>query len=210
MIILIDGYNLLRQIFPKSKRLLDQQRNHLVKQLSIYRTKKTNIKEIVLVFDAGPFGHATREIQHGITIVFSGQKSNADNWIHNFVKRNKGKEILLISRDRELVLRCEKHNAKSMDVLEFYSIMNSCILEQNAGSLEESSSTIYKFEESDYFDDIPTQVSEEALDLLMEEASLYETPQKIDLYEEIKKKKGNAHKPSKKERKIINTLKKLK
>ena len=109
MIVIIDGYNLLKQVFYKVKGKLDAQRKHFIKQLGHYKSKKGDgIKEIIVVFDGGHFRHATREIHSGIVVVFSGQKSSADQWIAEYVEKHKGKEFLLVSKDRELISKCKK------------------------------------------------------------------------------------------------------
>ena len=40
MIVVIDGYNLLKQIFPGKKDTLAKQRDFFIKQLSHYKSKK--------------------------------------------------------------------------------------------------------------------------------------------------------------------------
>ena len=63
MIIIIDGYNLLKQVFPRVKRKLDKQRKKFISQLGYYKKQKLEtIKDIIVVFDGGFFNHATREI----------------------------------------------------------------------------------------------------------------------------------------------------
>ena len=44
MVLLIDGYNLLRNIFHKQKGKLDKQRKDLIQQLSYYKKKKNQNK----------------------------------------------------------------------------------------------------------------------------------------------------------------------
>ena len=74
MIILIDGYNLLKQVFPHIRGKLDAQRKFFVQQLGFYKHKKAkDIKDIIVVFDGGQLSHATREVWDGIVVIFSGQ-----------------------------------------------------------------------------------------------------------------------------------------
>ena len=92
MILVIDGYNLLKQIFPGIKESLEKQRLQFIRQLSYYKSKKTDIKDIVVVFDAGPSSHATREVRSGIVVVYSGQKTfrsspQSQSPITNFINR---------------------------------------------------------------------------------------------------------------------------
>ena len=211
MVILIDGYNLLRQIFPKAKGQLDRQRNQLAKELGFYKKKKKeNINEIILVFDSGPFNRALREIKHGIVVMFSGQKSSADEWIAHYTQSHKNQEIVLVTLDRELINICKSPHVEQMDVYKFYKILQDNLYQE----LEESiprSSPAQKFEDnyaSPHLENL--EVDSEALDLLMEEAHILHIDKKEDEPEEPMKRKGTANKLSKKKKKIYATLKKLK
>src|SRR6266700_1479507 len=129
MIIIIVGYNLLKNLFPGAKNNLDKQIKNLIAQLAYYKSKKEQeIKEILVVFDAGPSNHATRSVKSGIVVVFSGTRSSADNWILNFVERNKNSEILVITLDRALREACSNLGADSLDVYEFNKILQQRIL----------------------------------------------------------------------------------
>ncbi len=128
MIIIIDGYNLLKQIFPGAKRTLDKQRTAFIQQLAYYKSKKPQISEIIVVFDAGPSTHATREIKSGVVVVYSGVKSSADAWILLFVERNKGKELLVVTLDRALREACHTFHADTLDVYEFYKMLQHNLL----------------------------------------------------------------------------------
>ena len=127
MIILIDGYNLLRNIFHKEKGKLTKQREELVKQLSHYKKKKKH--EVVIVFDGGLFNHASREIRGGVVVIFSGQRSIADDWIYDFSERNKEKEIMLVSEDRSLVDKCRRFGVDGLKTHDFYNLLQDSLLE---------------------------------------------------------------------------------
>ena len=114
MVIIIDGYNLLRAMFPKVKGRLTKQRDQLVKSLGIYKSKKDH--DITIVFDAGPFRHAVREVHEGVAVVFAGQGRSADDYIVDYVKKHKEKEKLLVSNDRELINRCDRYNIDKISV----------------------------------------------------------------------------------------------
>lgn len=213
MIVIIDGYNLLKQLFPGAKGLIDQQREHFIRQLGYYQQKKhKEIKEIIVVFDAGPFRHATREIKHGITVVFSGQKSNADNWIIDFTERKKGQEILVITMDRELIESCGKNGAQALSSLEFYQLMQKCILE-NAPQKSTFSviTTLEKYEPIDLDDEFSqSPIDQHALDLLMEQESINITKDvaKNDKLPQ-QQRKGSGFTLSKEEKKAYTKIKKL-
>ncbi len=138
MVVVIDGYNLLKQIFYKQKDKLHKQRDELIKQLAFYYDKKKEvISQIVVVFDAGPFLHASREVHGGVVVMFSGQRSNADRWIVSFVEKNKHKSLLVITTDRELRNQCENKGADSMEVGSFYSILQNALLDDVVAIIEQ-------------------------------------------------------------------------
>lgn len=217
MIVVIDGYNLLRSIFSKERGKLDRQRKELVEQLGFYKKQRAEkIKEIVLVFDGGHSTRATREIRHGVTVVFSGQRQDADQWIIDFVERKVGHEIMLVSRDRELGEKCKKMGAEVIKVLDFYKIMQERLLEKAEREMtrEVQDSGIKK-----YVDDKNGGVGEiesEALDLLMRQASMQGDTfvdmykkEDFDFFEEEDRQKGRSKTPSKKKKKRFSKLKKL-
>lgn len=208
MIVIIDGYNLLKSVFHRVKGKLDKQRTQLIKELGFYKQLRPDITNIILVFDAGPFGHATREVHSGIVVVFAGQRSTADRWIVDYVKRNKEKEMLLVSRDRELVRKCERYGADAFDVDDFYQIVQNAILDDVTHDMQTDSpdGTTHKFE--DESSEIKN-VSSQALDLLMEQSTV-EGYHKEDAYkQEARRKKRKAHTPSKEDKRLSKKIKKL-
>ena len=213
MIIIIDGYNLLKAVFHRVKGKLDNQRKHFVKQLGHYKSKKPDIKEIVLVFDGGHFRHATREISNGIVVIFSGQKSTADEWIKKYVKNHKDFEMLLVSRDRELKSKCENYGADPIDVEDFYNLVQNAILEEITIN-QNKDTTTQKFEDETYFDetgfDEDFKANDKILDLLMEESEIEPLLKEKEKFE--KRDKDNKHKQqklSKREKRIYQKIKKL-
>ncbi len=215
MVVLIDGYNLLRQIMPQHKRTPDAQKQHLIKLLSYYKAKKKKeLKDIILVFDAGPFSHASREVKQGVSIIFSGQKSSADEWIIEYAEKHRELNILVITKDRKLILECARHGTSSMDVFEFYNIMQSSILSdaEHRADTEKQATVLQR--DAIKYDDLGCDVLENfnkssTVDLLMEEASIT-LPQKDNSLEPVQKNKGCSLALSKKEKKLYATLKKLK
>ena len=213
MIVIIDGYNLLKQLFPKQRENLNKQRKQLIKQLSYYKIKKfEDITEIILVFDGGIFQHATREIHSGIIVIFSGQKSSADEWILNHVEKHKEKEILLVTLDKELISNCQQYGTDSINVFDFYKIMQNALLENAEEKLitKNAIDTLQKYKTSfEDNKDIP-QIDNKALDLLMEQASInINNEKKDDIYLDKKTRKSKTQKPSKKEKKLYKKIKKL-
>jgi hypothetical protein len=206
MILLIDGYNLLRQIYPKEKGLLDRQRKYLVKEIGLYKKKKNKINEIIIVFDAGPFLHATREIKNGVVIVFSGQKKSADDWIISYTFKNFNKEILVVSLDRKLIDSCNKNNTCSLGVFDFYDMVKEELKVKY--DYEEVNTLLDKYD--DYYEESVGSKNKELLNDLMglyTRDELISKEKKEEFYKEDKKIKRN--KISKKAKKKLRKIKKL-
>lgn len=214
MIVVIDGYNLLKQIFPGIKGSLEKQRALFIQHLAHYKMKKAKeISEIVVVFDAGPSTHATREVKSGVVVVFSGTRSSADNWILAFVERKKGQELLVVTLDRELLDACKRLGADVLSVYDFYNIMQQNLLEDAAEAFAgtDQHTIIEKYDNIGLVECDNYSIDTKALDILMEQASVGITKD-IDLDETgeaASLKKSKAHKLSKKERRIATKLKKL-
>lgn len=208
MIILIDGYNLLKQLFPKLKENLEKQKNQLIKQLGYYKNKKfPEVKEIIIVFDGGLLRHATREIHSGIVVIYSGQNSTADDWIIDFAEKNKEKEILLITLDKNLISSCQKYGVDSLNIFDFYKILQNTLLSDIDVDQEIKKQNIqkYKDESSNEYN-----INNKALDLLMENASLSLEHKKDDtIYSGKNARESKAKKISKQEKKFYKKLKKL-
>ncbi len=211
MIILIDGYNLLRHIFPGVKGDLDKQRTQFIRLLGHYKQKKEAvIKEIIVVFDAGPFRHASREIRQGIVVMFSGQQSSADEWIFEYVERHKGYDMVLVTLDRELRDLCKPFNVESMDVAQFYHSVKDVLLEAIDTHLVPGQQEVRRFDDNSFmFDDDFPEIDQEVLGIMMQQASI--KVEKKDVTEKlfVHKDKGTPHKDSKKDKKFNKALKKI-
>ncbi|MBU4269949.1 NYN domain-containing protein [Candidatus Dependentiae bacterium] len=208
MIVIIDGYNLLKQVFNKVKGKLDIQREQLIKELIFYKKTNVQIKEIIVVFDGGLSLHSERQIKNGIVVIFSGQKISADDWIFEYVEKNKNKEILLVTKDNELKTKCKKCGADAIDVFDFYDIVLNTITAQVEFKFDKNENKIQKIESDDYVleqlcDFKPK--SSEALDVLMSHIDIDFA--KKDNEPEIKNFK--SLKIPKKEKQIYKKIKKL-
>lgn len=217
MIVVIDGYNLLKQIFPHVKGRIDKERNAFIRQLGYYKSKKPKeIKELIVVFDAGPFGHATREIHEGVTVMFSGQKSTADDWIIEYADTHKGMDLLVVTMDRKIIQACEKSGATTLGSLDFYGIMQSFLLEEAVQELSTQaavpgSTTVVEVEKYDQDDEEfnGKKVDRKALDLMMEQSGFF-----VNKEDDVDLDRGNSRKSassklSKKDRQLLSKVKKL-
>ncbi|KKP23892.1 MAG: hypothetical protein SZ59_C0003G0116 [candidate division TM6 bacterium GW2011_GWF2_28_16] len=212
MIVIIDGYNLLKQVFHKIKGKLDLQRDQLINELSFYKSKKhPEIKEIVVVFDGGTEKHAERQINKGIVVVFSGQRQSADEYILDFVKKNKNKEILLVTKDAELKKLCAQYNVDAVDVFDFYDIVKNCILSQIENDIKNKNlNNLYKLEQDDYEIKSLSDYNygdNKALDILMSQENIEIL--KKDESDIFIKNKSKFNKMSKKEKSVYKKIKKL-
>lgn len=212
MIILIDGYNVLKKLFSHVQGKLDRHKLLLAKQLAVYKSNKNGlIKEIILVFDGGEAHHATREIRSSIVVMHAGQKSSADDWIVAYAEKNKGKEMVLVSQDRALVLLCELYGVVSMTVDDFYSTLQANIEQAKyvSSNNAESGGPIHKYNAMNEASSIVGSSNDNALlNMLMEQASLY-VPDKEKSEQGLHFPEKRQNKKSKKDRAMRNIVKKL-
>lgn len=182
MIIIVDGYNLLKQLHPKSKENLEYHKKVLLRDLGVYKKIKGEaIKDIIVVFDGGSLHHANREVHHGIVMLESGYKRSADDWIIEYVDRYKNEEILVVSMDRALCLACEQHKAFSMGVFDFAQAVNDVIKESSL-TKEPSLPTdgaLIKYESANYAADVSLPDNPSNLDDLMNQGAHMRLPNKI-------------------------------
>jgi len=213
VIIIIDGYNLLKQVFPKVKgaHALEKQRNTLIRQLGHYKSNKVDsIREIIVVFDGGVLLHATREVHDGVVVILSGQRGSADEWIINYVRKNKEKELLLVTMDRQIKDECRPFGADAIDVFDFYNLVQGELLDAVAQEMtHKSEAQKYAADDDAYADEqIKKEINNDALDLLMEQYG-DATMQKDDDYKTDADRKSKGKKLSKKEKALYKKIKKL-
>ncbi len=193
MILLIDAYNVLKQV-GRSQNIDEADRNKFVKQLVLYSQKKRH--KVVLVFDGGADDAPYREKVKNVYVVYSGYSQTADDYIKQYILDNKNKDILLVSYDRELRNFASKYSIDSIGSHEFYGIMIAALRVKNVDGTKISKNIIKT-----------SQASNDELDQLMQSTNIeYKAD---DFVHENKVCTGSFCKVSKKERKIINKIKKL-
>lgn len=121
MIIVIDGYNVLKEKLGASVSVHDRQSyvRQLVKYCAIRR------HTCVLVFDGGDYGYASREIYGSVTVLYSGERSSADQVIMAYLEENYAKDILLITNDRAIIQyaeRLKKHAISGRDFNKYVAL----------------------------------------------------------------------------------------
>jgi len=194
MVLLIDGYNVLKQVFYDRK-VGRQERKDFIAQLGAYGKKKQH--KVVLVFDGGPYERDWQEKVAGVYVIYSGTLESADDYIKRYLKKNKELDLLLISSDRELRSAAARCGIESMRSHEFYKAVQDA-LKSGAGKTAKESDIVKLSEDQDL-----------ELDELMREGSKKVQSKVEDFVGHKKSRKSKAHRPKKKERKKLKKLKKL-
>lgn len=190
MILLIDAYNVIKMALGKPQ-IRDDERNTFIKNLGNYA--KNRKLTVIAVFDGGPLGWFNKASSYGITVIYSGAKQSADDYIKDYLEQNKGKDILLVSSDRELGAWASQLELPSLGALEFYSLMRLAI--QPDSQEKSHSAQLVKMSEEEHPE----------LDLLMEQEIV---PDKAEEPTGARTK-GQGKKLSKVERQLLEKIKKL-
>ena len=137
--VLIDGYNLIRQsqdLRTQDELALELGREALLERLRQY--KRIRGHRITVVFDAAskPLLAEERTQQKGIKIIYSGQGESADSVIKR-VCRREGKNVLVVTSDRELTSYAETHGSVVMDSEDFEAKMEMALYLDFKGTDEE-------------------------------------------------------------------------
>ncbi len=143
ILLVIDGYNLIRKFSPLSRAEeadFSRGREKLLEWLSLYRQKVPN--PITVVFDGGKGGELVegRDIFKGIKIRYSPLGQTADDIIKGLVDRD-GEKILVVTSDRELGSYCQFRKAGWIRSEDFAQKIQEKILGVEKGGLEEEEST---------------------------------------------------------------------
>lgn len=105
MKLLIDGYNLFKNIFKKSDLTL-QEKDSLLHKLIDYSEKKQ--LPTFVVFDGGELPNRYVERHKLTTVVYAGTYKKADPLIIQMMSELQG-EVVLITSDRELINKARSH-----------------------------------------------------------------------------------------------------
>lgn len=117
MIVVIDGYNLIKQVIGVS-RISHAQRDQFVNDIARYLHKQK--LEGVLVFDGGDFSYPYTITHDKLSIIFSGYKEKADHVIMDFIDKHSTHELLIVSSDREIRNHAQAKNKTSLPADKFY------------------------------------------------------------------------------------------
>jgi predicted RNA-binding protein with PIN domain len=128
MVILIDAYNVLKQVMPHQEISL-QQRTHFITELIAYKRKRGHT--IVVVFDGSLTNWPSEEFVCGITVVYAGMTMSADDYIKQYMGEHIDKEILLVSSDVELCVCASMHKIISIEASFFYRVMHQSLVKKS-------------------------------------------------------------------------------
>ncbi len=192
MIILIDGYNVLKQM--RNTMITESERRQFINQLGTYAAKKSH--KIVLVFDAGPHDRPVQERISGIYVVYSGTRETADDYIREYINTHKSHDMILITSDRELRRHAGQNSIDTFDPLDFYHMLSQSLSQKpiSASATREAVKT--------------SAEGTEELDKLMAELTKG-VPHKHEDSTLQEEQRVKAQQISKKERRILKKIKKL-
>ncbi len=165
MIIVIDGYNVLKQSLKKIE-IADQAKNQFIAQLNRYGKKKNHA--IVVVFDGGMSIWPDTEKIGIVTVVHSGTRESADDYIKRYLDEHKNKELLLVSTDRAIGQHAWDLGIESLDAIDFYMLLQEEIASDQNNHPHAPQQKIMKLTEREYPE----------LDELMRQASKTVMPKK--------------------------------
>lgn len=189
MHIIIDGYNVLKQVIHQTT-ISETQRRGFINTLGKYAKKKNHT--ITVVFDGGPTMWPSHEKDHGVTVTYVGVKQSADDYMKGMIE-NKRHGLLVVSSDNEIKRAAAHQDLVSIDGIEFYRMVIAAL--QTTGSKVSSKNMIKTSSEVN-----------ELVDQLMRQESGYVFKKDDDQMDE---RRSKGDKLSKKEREYLQKLKKL-
>ena len=126
MLIIIDGYNLIRQSGTLRRyevKSLEAGRNALFSRLGAYQKIKGH--KITVVFDGwqGEERYEERDRYDGVDIIYSGFGEYADDVLKRLAAQT-DEEIIVVSSDREIVSFAQRCGKIALSSADFESLMN--------------------------------------------------------------------------------------
>lgn len=191
MVLLIDGYNLLKYIIKKTYATAQEQ-SWLIKKLEEYATIKKHA--IIVIFDGGPYVRPTYTKRGQVAILYSGTQETADEVIKDYVMAHSNDQMIVISSDNGLYSFASRLRVTTVDAQAFYTLLRE--QKEPALKLERSSGKAQKLQTE----------SNPGLDELMELGTEYVLHKKEP---EEQKHKQKQEKLSKEERRLLRISKKL-
>lgn len=198
MILIIDGYNLLNEMY-KQRLVNENQFRFFVKKISSYASIKKH--EVILVFDGYNTFDIYRQDYDNVTIYFSKDIS-ADDYIKDYLHSNKSQNIAVVTSDLEIYSVAASLGIVTIKSAAFLFLMNESIEKEinqpHKKSAIKLDGQIYKSSE---------EYNPELDELMAESTNI--PYYKLEEDEESKKEQSSQKKLSKSERKILKIRKKL-
>lgn len=195
MIIIIDAYNLLKQII-KASHVTERERSAFVNTIVTYARKKNS--DILLVFDGGQSAKPEIFRKSGIRIVYAGYHVTADDYIKDYIAKNNRQQMLLVSSDRALYTFAVRHRVTTIDALAFYTLMQQELEKQPAIIMQKTVSKAQKLHKDE-------EPNNPELDALMYESDYVMIK---DEKQQVAHEKNNKR-LSKEEKRLLKLVKKL-
>lgn len=189
MHIIIDGYNVLKQVIHQNA-ISESQRRGFINALGRYAHKKNHT--ITVVFDGGPTTWPSHEKDHGVIVTYVGTKQSADDYIKVYIA-NKRHGILIVSSDNEIKRAAAHQGLISIDGVEFYKMVTAAL-----------QSSVNKREQKQIIK-TSAEVNELVDQLMRQESGVLFKKEEDEAIE----RRSKGDKPSKKEREYLQKLKKL-
>jgi len=194
MILLIDAYNVLKQIVSSDQATAQEKTAFIA---TIVRYAQLKNMSIELVFDGGPYGLSDRVSVKNVVVSHSGAQESADDLIKSLIHAYKGRNLLLVSTDRELGRYASLHGVEAIDSADFYRLMRKAFDAVEVPSKKGNKELVKTTEKTD-----------PALDTLMAEYTVSIKKGFAEDFPETKRCSGEK-KVSKRERRLEKKIRKL-
>lgn len=199
MILLLDAYNIIRHLFVHKEAEADARRDWFMQRMARYfAAKQGPVKQVIVVFDGGLFGHRQRDIYRGVVRLYAGRGHSADDVLVEYAEKY-GNQAVVVTNDRELQQRCKQHHGAVVSVKEFDQLVEEVCshVEQEQDRVQYDEVVVQKYEH-DETDHDP------ALDELMRAGSVHAVHKP-----ESRKEKTLMSSGSKKERRVRHLKQRL-
>ncbi len=194
MILVIDGYNLLKKLHGQD--VSEVQRSAFVNLMGRYIKKRQH--KVMIFFDGGPYYYPSAEKQKGVTVWYSGQNQSADDLIITYAQEHRNREMLVVTLDRELCNKVGESRVETVEPLFFYERVQAvCHPEKKSEPL--SYTGICKLSED----------TDEEVDKIMYEAAGMRIPLKDERESGRQKQSASGDHVSKKEKAYRRYIDKL-
>jgi predicted RNA-binding protein with PIN domain len=125
MILVIDGYNVLKYGGQTRKRS-ENDREKFIATLNRYAKNKK--LDIILVFDSGPTIWPFREKHERVLVIYAGQGHSADQFIIDYAHEQKAKQLVVVSSDREIINGVKPLGIETVSAADFYQLLEQALL----------------------------------------------------------------------------------